>query len=68
MVVNHKAAPRKEGGPNIREAALNAPSYQHCDTHGNELDRLVGMDIPSTVSQLEYSDDRKRTRNGQSLE
>lgn len=66
MVVNHKAAPRKEGGPNIREAALNAPLYQH--THGNELDRLVGMDIPSTVSQLEYSDDRKRTRNGQSLE
>ena len=36
MVVNQKAAPRRKGGRIW--AALDAPSYQHCDTHGNELD------------------------------
>ena len=47
MVVNHKVAPKGKVGRIW--AALDVPSYQHCETHGNELDRLFGMDIPSAV-------------------
>ena len=59
MVVNHKVAPKGKVGRIW--AALDVPSYQHCETHGNELDRLFGMEIPSTVWRLEdsFRDDRK---------
>ena len=68
MVVNQKAAPRRKGGRIW--AALDAPSYQHCDTHGNELDRLFGMDIPCAVSRQKIASGmtEKWNKNGQSLE